>query len=277
MMRYLSELYWIKNKYSQDEVTVYAAQASFFIVLAFFPFLMLLMTLIQIIPAVSKSDILSVLVAIMPDMLKSLMVSIVDDLYTKSPTTILSASAIAALWSASKGMLSIERGLNRVFETPEGRGYFIRRLICSFYTVIFTLMCVFSLLLLVFGKALQRFIMSSFPIMEQVTGYLINVRSILSMGICFFVFIGLYTLLPTKKQRPRDQVPGAAFAAIGWMIFSYLFSIYINYFSNFSYMYGSLTAIMLLMLWLYFCLCIVFIGAEINFSFARRTGRDIYS
>lgn len=264
----------IKDKYIQDEVTVYAAQASFFIVLAIFPFLMLLMTLVQVLPNISKSDLLTVLTAIMPGMFKSMIVGIVDDLYTKSPGTVISAAAAAALWSSSRGMLSMERGMNRVYETPETRGYIVRRLICAFYTIIFTVMCVVSLVLLVFGDTLQRLITRTFPILERVTRHVISFRSLLSLILCFVVFIGLYTLIPEKKQKPLEQMPGAAFATLGWIIFSYLFSIYINSFSNYSYMYGSLTAVMLLMLWLYFCLCIVFLGAEINYYFSRHQEDD---
>ena len=95
----------------KDEITVYAAQASFFIVTAFFPFIMLLLTLIQFLPNVGKSDLLAVMVKIMPQMLHALIVNIVEDLYIKSPGTILSVTALTALWSASKGMLGIERGL----------------------------------------------------------------------------------------------------------------------------------------------------------------------
>ena len=71
----------------KDEITVYAAQASFFIVIAFFPFIMLLLTVIQLVPGVQKSDLLSLLVNIMPDMFDPLVVSIINDLYTKSPAT----------------------------------------------------------------------------------------------------------------------------------------------------------------------------------------------
>ena len=87
----------IFDKYKKDEVTVYAAQASFFIVISFFPFIMLLLTLIQLIPAVNKSDLLELLVSIMPDMLDGLVISIVNDLYTKSPGTILSISAVVVI------------------------------------------------------------------------------------------------------------------------------------------------------------------------------------
>ena len=254
----------IFDKYKKDEVTVYAAQASFFIVISFFPFIMLLLTLIQLIPAVNKSDLLELLVSIMPDMLDGLVISIVNDLYTKSPGTILSISAIVAIWSASRGMLGIERGLNRVYETPQPRGYLVRRLICSAYTILFVIACVASLLLLVLGTTIERVIIQWFPVVSKFTHYVISIRSFLALAVLVIVFTGLYSLVPVHRSPLKTQLPGALFSTLGWIVFSALFSIYFNNFSNYSYMYGSLAAVVLLMLWLYFCICILFIGAEIN-------------
>lgn len=258
-------IYQLWKKYKEDEITVYAAQASFFIVLAFFPFIMLLLTLIQFIPQVGKSDLLAILVRITPDMLDSLVVGIVDDLYVKSPGTILSITALLALWSAARGVMSIEQGLNRIYGTPVRRGYIVRRLVCSFYTLVFMIVCIVSLVLLVFGTTLQNFIVRWIPVIRTIVQHIISIRTLLAMVLFLVCFVGLYTILPQKKQDPWNQIPGAVFTAAGWVLFSYLFSIYFNNFSNFSYMYGSLTAIVLLMLWLYVCICILFAGAELNY------------
>lgn len=261
----------IFDKYKKDEITVYAAQASFFIVISFFPFIMLLLTLIQLIPGINKSDLLTVLVAIMPDMLDALVVGIVDDLYTKSPGTVVSITAIAAVWSAARGMMGIERGLNRVYESPGKKGYVIRRLICSGYTLLFIVACIASLLLLVLGGSLQRMMNTWFPVLSQAVTFLFNLRSFATLWLLIFIFTGLYTLVPVRKHTMRSQLPGALFSTAGWIIFSALFSIYFNNFSNYSYMYGSLTAIVVLMLWLYICICILLIGAEINFFLEQHT------
>lgn len=259
----------IFDKYSHDEVPVYAAQASFFIVISFFPFIMLLLTLIQFVPNVHKSDLLTIMIGIMPDAFHSLVVGIVDDLYTKSPGTIVSISAIAALWSASRGMLSIERGLNRVYEVTKKRNYLVRRIICSGYTIIFVVVCVACLLVLVLGNSLEYIIYNHFPVIADITRYIISFRSLLALTMLIFAFTALYTYLPGKKQQLWKQLPGAIFSTLGWMIFSSLFSIYFDNFSDFSYMYGSLTAMVLLMLWLYFCICILLIGAEINYHYTQ--------
>ncbi|MCI8837802.1 MAG: YihY/virulence factor BrkB family protein [Hungatella sp.] len=259
----------IFDKYKKDEVTVYAAQASFFIVISFFPFIMLLLTLIQFIPAINKSDVLELLVSIMPDMLDALVIGIVDELYTKSPATVVSLSAIVAIWSASRGMLGIERGLNRVYESPQPRGYIIRRLICSGYTVLFVAACIASLLLLVLGGSIQRLIIRIFPVVSAFARYVISFRSFLALAVLVIVFTGLYTLVPVRSHSMKSQIPGALFSTLGWIVFSGLFSIYFNNFSNYSYMYGSLTAVVVLMLWLYICICILLIGAELNYHLER--------
>ena len=254
----------IYDKFSKDEMTVYAAQASFFTIIAAFPFIMLLMAMIQLIPTITKSNLLQVITSLVPANLKSLVFGVVENIYTNSPATVLSVTAIAAIWSASRGMLSIERGLNRVFGKQKKRNYVVTRMICAGYTIIFMLICILTLVLLVLGSSIQGFVEHHFPVVAEITHYVISFRTVL-LTICFTF---LYTYVPEKKQHFKKQLPGAIFSTLGWIAFSFAFSIYFNNFSNFSVMYGSLTAIVLLMLWLYVCICILFLGAEINYFYS---------
>ncbi|MCI8948890.1 MAG: YihY/virulence factor BrkB family protein [Lachnospiraceae bacterium] len=270
MIEFLLYAIRLKEKYTEDEISVYAAQASFFILLSAFPFIMVLLTVIQLIPTVSKSDLLSILVSLMPEMLKSTTVSIIDDLFTKSPGKILSITALLAIWSASKGMLSMNRGFNRIFGCKGRRGYFRSRFICTGYTILFIVACIMSLVLLVFGSTLQNLILNVFPVLGRITFYIISFRTLLSLSILTIIFAGLYTFIPDKKQKLKFQLPGAVFSTLCWIGFSFAFSVYFNNFSNYSYMYGSLTAMVLLMLWLYFCICILFFGAEINYFYEKK-------
>ena len=111
MIRLLLRCKQIYDKFTRDEMTVYAAQASFFTIIAAFPFIMLLLAMIQFIPSITKANLLQVLITIIPSTLEidSVIVTVIEDLYTHTPAAILSATAIAAIWSASRGMLSIER------------------------------------------------------------------------------------------------------------------------------------------------------------------------
>lgn len=250
-------------------MTVYAAQASFFIIMAAFPFIILMLSIIQVVPSISRGDLLELLGPMIPRQFSQILDSIVNSLYTESPGTLLSLSALAALWSASKGMMSIARGLNRVQEDHSHRGYIITRIICSGYTIVFILVCILSLVLLVFGDTISRFILKIFPFLTAITQYIINVRTLLSLGTLIFCFTGLYTFVPNRELYWKEQVPGALFSTLCWIGISFAFSIYFRFFNRFSYTYGSLTAVVLLMLWLYFCICALFLGAEINYFYEK--------
>ena len=266
MLYFIIQCRKIAEKFIRDEMTVYAAQASFFIVMAAFPFIMMLMTVVQLIPNLSARDVESTILALIPDVrqVAPLVQNIIIDLYTKSPATVLSVTIVVALWSASKGMQGVERGLNRAYECPIQRNYLVSRLMNMGYTLLFLLTCILSLLFLVFGDSIQSFLDNTFPIAADVAKNILSTRSFLAIVLLVACFTGLYPYLPHRHPLARRQLPGALFSTFGWMLFSYGFSMYFNFFSRFSYMYGSLTAIILLMLWIYFCICILFLGAEIN-------------
>lgn len=257
----------VYDKFAEDEMTVYAAQVSFFIILSVVPFIMLLLTAVQMIPSISNARFMELIVGLVPVDYKSLAFRVVNDLSLKSPATMISVTAVTALWSAGRGMFSVARGLNRVNGHGEKRWYVINRLICSGYTIVFILVCILSLGLLVFGNMIQAFMVSRFPIIADVTTHIINFRALWALMILIIFFLGIYTFVPDKRLKLRDQLPGAVFSTVGWMAFSFAFSLYFNHIGgkNYSYMYGSLTAIVLLLLWLYFCMCILFFGAEINY------------
>ena len=122
------------------------------------------MSLVQATPLVNESDLLSLVVQMVPDTLDGLVVYVLDSLHSDSPMALLSATAIAALWSSSRGMLSIERGLNRVWGTEIQRNYIVRRIICAGYTVLFSLMCLLCMVLLVFGEQIQKQVWAWIPL-----------------------------------------------------------------------------------------------------------------
>ena len=267
MVRLIIRIKQIYDKFAADEMTVYAAQASFFTIIAAFPFIMLLLTVVQIVPSVSQGELMEFILALVPVGYKSVAFRVISDLSLKSPATMISVTAITALWSSSRGMMSIAKGLNRVQGKVEKRWYIVKRLICAGYTIVFILVCVLSLGLLVFGTTIQNFVLRQFPLIARVTQHIISLRTLLALAFFMFVFAGIYTYVPDRNLSLKSQLPGAMFTTAGWILFSMAFSLYFKLFggNNFSYMYGSLTAIVLLMLWLYGCICVLFFGAELNY------------
>jgi len=160
--------------------------------------------------------------------------------------------------------LAIVKGLNSVYGIKETRSYLKLRLISSVYTLIFAVMLIITLTILVFGNRLYVWIESKIPILRELALVIISIRTIAGLFILTLFFLLMYVVIPNRSTRVYKELPGAIVSAAGWMGFSYLYSFYIDNMSNYSRMYGSLTAIVLFMLWFYFCMHILFIGSEIN-------------
>lgn len=251
------------RKIREDHVSAYSAQAAFFVIISIFPFLMFLLTLIQYLP-LTESTIMIMVKGVFPSNLSPVFIRIIAEVFEKGSTTIVSITAISTLWSASRGFLALVRGLNSVYGIKETRNYIKLRIVSTLYTLAFALVLIITLLILVFGNRLYIWIEGIFPILSDFALFVISLRTIIVLALLIVFFLILFLIVPNRKSKVMDELPGAIIVATGWMAFSYLFSYYIDNMSNFSNTYGSLTAIVLLMLWLYFCMYILFIGGEIN-------------
>lgn len=263
----IRSLYEITRNFSRkirdDFISAFSAQAAFFIIISFFPFVMFLLTLLHYLP-LTEPSLVNMINQYLPSSIRELLVDIIGELYNKASTTLVSVTVITALWSAARGFLAIIKGLNGVYRIKETRNYFKLRFVASIYTLVFTVIIVISLGILVFGNKIYIYIQSRLPLLSDLALVVISLRTIVGLCILVVFFLMLYTLIPNRKTRLLKELPGAIVSAAGWMLFSYAYSFYIDNMGNFSYMYGSLAAIVLCMLWVYFCMYIMFIGAEIN-------------
>ena len=247
-----------------DHIPAYSAQAAFFIIISFFPFIMLIISIIKYLP-ITESSMLLLFSRLFPSGVSSMVVSIVNQIYkTSSSMTLISITAISTLWSAGKGFLAIMKGLNRVFSIKETRGYLYLRVTSAFYTLIFAIMVIATMILFVFGNKLYIWIEKKVPILADMALLIISVRTIVGLVTLVIFFVLIYLFIPNRKAKVMEEIPGAIISSAGWMGFSYAFSFYIDNFSNFSATYGSLTVIVLFMLWMYFLMYILFIGAQFN-------------
>lgn len=263
----IRSLYEITRNFSRkirdDFISAFSAQAAFFIIISFFPFVMFLLTLLHYLP-LTEPSLVNMITQYLPSSIRELLVDIIGELYNKASTTLVSVTVITALWSAARGFLAIIKGLNGVYRIKETRNYFKLRFVASIYTLVFTVIIVISLGILVFGNKIYIYIQSRLPLLSDLALVVISLRTIVGLCILVVFFLMLYTLIPNRKTKLLKELPGAIVSAAGWMLFSYAYSFYIDNMGNFSYMYGSLAAIVLCMLWVYFCMYIMFIGAEIN-------------
>lgn len=247
---------------SADHVGAYAAQTSYFFMLCMIPIILLLLTMVQYTP-VTKADVMTAVIQVFPSSVDSLITSIVNQVYNQS-TGVIPITIVVALWSAGKGVLAMTSGLNCVYKCNETRNYVFLRIRATIYTVMFIIVIIFLLVLSVFGNTLNLFIAEHIPIMLGVAEKLLETRIIITPIVLVAFSLMIYKFLPNRRDKFRYQLPGAMFSAVGWMIISWIFSVYLDVFKGFSSMYGSLTTIVLIMLWMYFCMYCIMLGGELN-------------
>lgn len=252
----------IGQQIADDHVGAYAAQSAYFFMLCMIPIILLLITLVQFTP-VTKADVMTGVLQVFPASVDTLITSIVNQVYNQS-TGIIPITVIVALWSAGKGVLAMTSGLNCVYNCQETRNYIYIRIRATIYTVMFIIVIIFLLVLSVFGNSLNIFIGEHIVLIKNLADWLIQARIIITPTVLMVFCLFLYRFLPNRRDKFRRQLPGAVFAAIGWMVVSWVFSVYVDVFRGFSSMYGSLTTIVLIMLWMYFCMYSILLGGEIN-------------
>ncbi len=244
-------------------IAAFASQTAFFILLAFFPIVNILLYSTTYLPF-SRGEIVDFVTNLVPQEFNAFFKSMINSLYVNKMSSFTIVSVIIAIWSASKAIMAIRNALNEINNSREDRNYFIIRGISAIYTAVFIVILVLLLVLKVFGNKLAVFIADKFPESTNMLTLIINVRYAVMYGLLFLFLWALMTKLPARRLSFKSQIPGAIFSTIAWACITELFSLY--YESPFadSLMYGSLTTMVFVMFWLYFGVLFIFIGEQIN-------------
>ena len=252
------------QEFQQDSVSAYAAQAAFFVIISVFPLTMLLLTLVKYLPYFNDG-VPMIQFDILPHDLNEFATNALGEIINKSSNTVLSISAVTALWSSSEGVYSIFQGLASVYSVKDTRSGFTMRLLAVVYTALFLVMLILALGFLVFGDSIYHAVINILPLAaDKIEIVSRGIKWLLGFGVLVLFFEMVYIAVPDRKSGIIEELPGALISAVGWIGFSYLYSFYIDNFSNYANIYGSLTAVVLMMLWLYFCMYIMLFGAEVN-------------
>ncbi len=244
-------------------IPLYASHASFFVVLAVFPALVLLMSLLRY-TGLDVENLTEMLHGILPTALMPFAQKLILNTYQSTTGAVISLSLVTALWSASRGIHGLATGLNSIYCVQENRGYWTTRLLSVLYTFLFLLVLILTLVLHVFGTTLLSLIpFSDSPLFRVLEG-VVDLRFFLLLFLQTAAFCAMFMVLPNKRNKLSDSFPGAVLASIGWLVFSDLYSIYVERFAALSVVYGSVYAVALSMLWLYSCMSIVFYGGALN-------------
>lgn len=245
----------------KQNISAYAASTAFFLFLSLVPMLIVICTVVPYTP-LTEDNLVTAITDFTPDIVDPVVAELISEVYDKS-AGILSIAVLATIWSAAKGVLALMRGLNAINGVEENRNYLLVRMVASFYTVVMLVVVILSLFIMVFGNQLVNLALHRIPQLEYVVSFVMHFRFLFVWAILTLLFSAMYAYVPNKKLHLREQVPGATFSAVVWGFFSWGFSVYVGNSGSYS-IYGSLSIIIIVMIWLYFCMYIIMIGAYLN-------------
>jgi len=251
------------RRVQQMEIPIHAANAGYFMVMSVFPGLVLILSILRY-TELDAQDLMRLLEGFLPAALLPSAEKLIVSTYAQTSTAVVSVSAVGALWSASRGIYGVIRGLNAIFDQPQKRGYWQIRGLCVFYTVLLLMALPVTLVIHVFGEALLAHLQTTNVQLWRWLTNVMDLRHLLMLMLQTGLFAGIFAAAPRKKCKFSTQLPGALMASIGWMLFTELFSYYAAYFQKYSSIYGSVYTVVLAMLWLYCCLSILFYGGALN-------------
>jgi len=245
-----------------DEVSGIGAQLAYYLLLSFFPFLIFIVTLVGYVD-LSIEEMMRLAREMVPGAAMDTVEGILSEV-TQGSGALLSIGMIATLWTASRGINAVIKGLNKAYDVEENRKFWQIRLVSLLSTLVLGVVLLVSVLLLVFGRWIGgqlNQLLNNPPGFERVWGLL---QYSIPLVVLIAVFTALYWIAPNRQIKLREAIPGAVFATLGWVVTSLAFSFYVNNFGNFTKTYGSLGGIIILLTWLYLSSIIIMVGGEVN-------------
>lgn len=246
-----------------DDIMGLAAQLAYFFLLSLFPFLLFLLTLVGYLP-IEESRVIAAITDYAPAQITDLINTNISELVNEQNGGLLSISIIGTLWAASNAVNALTKSFNKAYEVDEDRSFIVSRLIAIVLTIAMVLVICIAFLLPIFGRMIGEYIFSLFGLSEGFLDVWGALRWLVSSVIFFIVFLALYKLAPNMRIYFRNAVWGALFSTVSWQLVSLGFSFYVNNMGNFSATYGSLGAVIVLMIWLYISGIIIMTGGVIN-------------
>ncbi|MDL2248997.1 YihY/virulence factor BrkB family protein, partial [Tyzzerella sp. OttesenSCG-928-J15] len=191
---------------------------------------------------------------------------LVEIIEVKRPS-VLSLSAIFMVFSASSGFNTVMKGINKAYGQKDSRNFFTRRFVSIILVIVFAIAIIFSLVMLIFNDNICRFVLVYLQDIEFLESVFSLFGYLITIGVLLFSVVVINGLALARKNKIIELLPGATFTVVFWVLISKAFNIYINKFSRYSSIYGSVASIMIMMIWLNLMCIIMLVGSEINAIF----------
>jgi membrane protein len=255
----------LSHEITEDEITNGAATLAYYWLLALFPALIFLLSLLPYLPVENLyQELMGFIGEALPQESAALLSDVIQDITTKENKGLLSFGALATIWAASNGMFAIMRQLNKTYDAKEARSFIKARATALLMTVIFGVVVLMAFTLIVFGGYLQAWIVNLLGYENLWTLFFRVFRWLVIVSLLLLGFALVYYFGPDVKQNFRFMTPGSVVAVVPLVGASLGFQYYVNNFGNYAGTYGSIGAVIILMLWLYLTGLVILVGSEIN-------------
>ena len=279
--RLLSKDFWVRvwARVEEDEIFDRSAQLSYYFLLALFPLLLFLSTLFGYFDGAGShlsNKLISYLGGVMPPSAFHLVVVTIDEVTKARGGGKLSFGLLLALWAASSGVNALAQGLNAAYDVPETRPWWKVRLVSIALTIALAVLIISALLIVLYGVRLGHVLAAMIHLGRAFSLTWKILQWPIALTFVFIAFGLIYQFVPNLAARRRGRrlpasdlrrrwlSPGVAVAVILWLLVSLGFRLYLHFFNSYSATYGSLGAVIILMLWFYLTGAAILLGAEIN-------------
>jgi membrane protein len=255
----------LNQEITDDNVYNGAAALGFYLTLAIFPAIILLMTIIPFLPIEQVDEaIMDLLGQALPDEAYGMVAGVVSEVTRDRRGGLLSFSLIGTLWAASTGMYAIMQQLNITYDVKEGRSFLRARAIALMLSLMFGLLVIGAFSLIVLGGVFQDFIGTQLGFSDALIRIFIIFRWIIIVLALLLGFAMIYYYAPNVEQKFVFITPGSVLGVILIIIASLGFVFYTSNFDDYTATYGSIGAMIILMIWLYIVGLVILVGSEIN-------------
>jgi len=256
------------KRINEHEIPGRAAQLSYYFLLALFPLLLFLVTLLGYFAETGsqlRNTLLAYLATVMPGSAVQLVRSTLDEISSARGGGKLSFGLLAALWAGSTGMVAISDTLNVAYHVKETRSWWKVRLVSLLLTVALSGLILVALTLIFYGGKIANAFAARLGFNEVFKLLWTILQWVIALVFLFAGFSLIYRFAPDIQHTGQKWLtPGAAVAVLLWLLISFGFRLYLYFFNSYSLTYGSLGALIVLMLWFYLTGLVILIGGEIN-------------
>lgn len=240
----------------------YAAELSYYVILAIIPLMLALANVIALLP-ISETEILRTIKLALPTEIEGVIIPLLESYLTGTSSSLFSLSLIISFWPASNVFNTLQRLLNRIYKTEARKNFFIARLFAYAFTIVVVVSTVLFVFAVTFGQEVLNFLQEFLEIDLLFLNAFVQEVWIIGLIGLFLLVMFIYYFMPNVNRKLKYVLPGTAFAVLGFVTVSQLFPLYLSFAAN-NIGSGTIGVFIVLMIWLYLNALVIAIGAYIN-------------